>query len=228
MQISPALRNHQARPQQQGNAALPPPKQDVRPSENGFVQGVRATGELLMDSASFAFNELTELGRNDPALAMRLGATTISGKLLEGVDQQTKLGFDKAIVPTIRAGLLGLNLYRAHRTFSDPRATGIEKGMDGLRVATDVLGLAGGLLRVAVPGWAAAGDTMVGVAYAADTVSHAVRGMTHGAERVQVWKKMNDESKKKRLADTPPQQQIPYHLADAKPASTSMPAMGNT
>lgn len=150
---------------------------------DGFSRGLTTTFNLLKNTGMFAFGELAEAAKNDPALGMRLFATTVSDKLLEGVDDGVRGGFDKAIVPTIRAGLLGLNGYRAFRTFKDPNAHIAQKGLDALRVATDMVGLAGGLIKVFSPAHAGVGETMMGAAYAADTVSHAIRAGEHGYDR---------------------------------------------
>lgn len=155
---------------------------------DGFSRGLNTTYNLMKNTGMFVFGELSEAGKNDPALGMRLFATTVSDKLLEGVDDGVRGGFEKAIVPTIRAGLLGLNGYRAYKTFKDPNSHWAQKGLDGLRVATDLVGLAGGLLKVASPAHAALGESMMGYAYAADTVSHAIRTLEHGSNRLKVWK----------------------------------------
>lgn len=154
---------------------------------DGFSRGLNTTYNLLKNTGMFAFGELAEASKNDPALGMRLFATTVSDKLLEGVDDGVRGGFEKAIVPTIRAGLLGLNGYRAFRTFKDPNAHWASKGLDALRVCTDLVGLAGGVLKVASPAHAALGETLMGYAYAADTVSHAIRTLEHGSDRLKVW-----------------------------------------
>ncbi len=161
-------------------------------------------GEMTVDTAFFAANEIAELGKNDPALAMRYGATTISEKLLEGTGDNVRPAFNQAIIPTIRLAILGANIYRANETFKDPGSNLVEKGLDVARVATDLAGLAGSVMQFVLPAQAALGDTLVGVSYAADSVSHSIRGVLHGADRVKVWKKQLAEKKAaKAKAETP-------------------------
>lgn len=156
-------------------------------------------GEAILDTSFFAMNEIVEVGKNDPALALRYGATTISEKLLEGTGSSIREGFGKAIIPTIRFSILGANAIKVRDTFKDPTAHWAEKGLDSMRVATDLVGLAGSLVKYVMPSKAALGDSMVGFSYAADSVSHAIRLMTHGADRVAVWKKAIAERKAKKV-----------------------------
>lgn len=166
----------------------------IQPSVIGNLAD-RAVG-----AASFAFNEIKEAGENDPALAMRLAATAMSGQVLNGVAEPIVDSYQKSIVPIVRGGLLALDIYRANRTFKNPAASLAEKGLDGLRVATDLVGFAGGILGLVMPQLKATGDGMMGFAYAADVVSHAIRGLDHGAHRVKVW---NDIRRKKSGAEAP-------------------------
>ncbi len=226
MQISPATVAQRPRPLKQESSGLPtqpPPKNDCGKS-NGFVAGLKEVGDMVggavVTGGAFAFNELKELGKNDPALAMRVAATQISPTLLQGVDQPTVAAFGKFIVPAVRVGLLGCNIYRLNRTNELASSTFAEKSMDGLRVATDVVGLAGAVLRIAVPSWASAGDTMVGISYAADTVSHAMRGLTHGSQRIQVWNDMLDKAKKDKENPKQPTE-LPFLLADNQQSQVS-------
>lgn len=152
----------------------------------------------LVDAGYFAMNEIVEVGKNDPALALRYGATSLSEQLLTGVADPVRQGFGAAIIPTIRLSILAADGYRARRTFTDPTSHWAEKAFDVARVATDTMGLAGSVLKYVLPAKAALGDTLVGASYAADAVSHSVRAMTHGADRVSVWRKKLEESRENR------------------------------
>ena len=167
------------------------PESPIETPHNSFS----TLGEAIVDTSFFAFNELVEVGKNDPALALRYGATTISEKLLEGTGNSVREGFGQAIIPTIRLSILGANAYKARSTFMDPTAHWAEKSLDTVRVATDLVGLAGSVMKWVMPSKAALGDTLVGFSYAADTVSHSIRLMTHGSDRVAVWKKAIAERK---------------------------------
>lgn len=196
--LSPTVRTEQ-------KAAAPQAAPQIAP-KGGF--------ETLVDSAIditfFAANELVEMGKNDPALALRYGATTISNKLLEGTGPAVREGFGAAIIPTIRLSLLGANAYRLSSTFKDPRSNLLEKGLDVARVATDLVGLAGSVLKYVMPAKAALGDTLVGFSYAADSVSHSARLVTHGADRSLIWKKALAERRAaKKIAEQPvPQAEV--------------------
>lgn len=169
-------------------ALQPQPSEQAAPAAPGY-----SLLDGISDAGYFAFNELVEVGKNDPALALRYGATSMSDQLLQGVGENVRQGFNAAIIPTIRLSILAANGYRAKRTFQDPTAHLAEKAFDTARVATDVIGLAGSVLKYVFPERVALGDTLVGISYAADAVSHSVRGMTHGADRAVTWKKMLEE-----------------------------------
>lgn len=186
-------------------------------SNGGFVGAFEKVTEAVTDTAVFAFNELTELGKDDPALALRYGATSMSDKLLEGVPQSIRSTFTDAIVPTIRASLLVANVYRANHTFHNPGSHWAEKTLDVARIATDTLGLVGSVLKYALPAKAGLGETLVGVAYAADTVSHSVRLISHGAARVKVWKHMVAERKAEKASKDPSPTPAPKIEAASSP-----------
>lgn len=133
--------------------------------------------------------EASEAAKNDPALALRVGATGLQNTLMTGVVNDTvKLNMSTTVVPLMRGALLALNVKRCSDTFKDPGANGFDKGMDALRVATDLVGFAGGLAMLFAPaGFAQVGAQMVGVAYAADLISHAYRGITHAGNRIKYW-----------------------------------------
>lgn len=176
-----------------GLARTPRPQASVPAAQAEEFNPPPASGggvfDGLVDAGYFAMNEIVEVGRNDPALALRYGATSLSEQLLTGVADPVRQGFGAAIIPTIRLSILAANGYRTRRTFADPTAHWAEKAFDLTRLATDVMGLAGSVMKYAWPAKAALGDTLVGASYAADAVSHSVRAMTHGADRVNVWKK---------------------------------------
>lgn len=153
--------------------------------------------------------EATEAAKNDPALALRVGATGLQNTLMTGVVNDTvKLEMSSTIVPLMRGALLALNVARCAETFKDPAATRFDKGMDALRVATDLVGFAGGLAMLFAPaGYAQAGAQMVGVAYAADLISHAYRGIQHADRRIKYWEaKLQEEPQP---PAKPPAQQVP-------------------
>jgi hypothetical protein len=216
--LSPSIRTQQSGP--------PSTQTPIQRPREGLASGIDKLAETVMDTGFFAFNEVAEVAKNDPALALRYGATTISEKLLEGVGQNVRDGFGKAIIPTIRLSILGANAYRMNRTFKDPGSHLLEKGLDVARVATDILGFAGSILKYVMPSKAALGDTLVGISYAADTVSHSARLLTHGAQRVTVWKKALAERKEAK-AKHPTGQQPVTEPAPGPVAMTAAQAFGS-
>lgn len=210
----------------QASAEKPPSGQSPVPKAPR-EGAIGALTDAFIDTGYFMMNEAMQVAANDPALALRYGATTISEKLLQGTGPTVRDGFGEAIVPTIRLSLLGANAYRLTKTFEDPGSHWAEKGLDIARVATDLVGLAGSVLKYIAPSRAALGDTLVGVAYAADSVSHSVRLMTHGSDRVKVWKKALAERKeaktKQPVAEPPIQATEP--VAAVAPSQKANPTL---
>ncbi len=147
---------------------------------------VNSVARTLGNAAFIAFREVSEAARNDPALAMRTFANTMEGTLLKGVEPAIKEGYTKSVVPVVRGGLLALNAHRCVQTWKSPEATGMEKFMDATRVATDVVGVVGGIMVMATS-HTALGANLMGFAYSADLVSHAFRGILHADDRVKFW-----------------------------------------
>lgn len=208
--ISPTVRTEpKPAPQQVATQAAP---------RSGFETFI----DSAVDISFFAANELVEVGKNDPALALRYGATSISNKLLEGTGPAVREGFGSAIIPTIRLSILGANAYRLNTTLKDPRSNLLEKGLDIARVATDLVGLAGSVLKYAMPSKAALGDAMVGFSYAADSVSHSARLVTHGADRSVAWKKAINERRAAKKAAQHPVAPPPQPVVPAPPAAPAV------
>ncbi|MBI3926896.1 MAG: hypothetical protein HY319_15275 [Armatimonadetes bacterium] len=135
----------------------------------------------------FVAREGVELGKNDPALALRTSATGLQSLLMDGVGDTVQKSTAQAVVPVIRVALLGADAVQCYRTFKRLDATSIDRTMDAIRVATDMVGAVGGVLMAFMPPYAQLGSALVGTAYAADLVSHAYRGITHVEKRMKVW-----------------------------------------
>ena len=157
----------------------------------------------------FVARETTEAMKNDPALALRSTATVLQSMVFNGVEDSVKLSASQAAVPVIRTALLGTNLYQAAKTFQKPDATWIDKGMDVLRVTSDLVGVAGAAAMAFMPAYAQLGTKLVGAAYAADLVSHAYRGITHTEKRMRVWELELNQSNGTPQQPTPSQPPTP-------------------
>jgi hypothetical protein len=141
----------------------------------------------LERSALFVAREVSEAAKNDPALAMRATVGVLVEPILNGVDPQILATTGQTIVPVVRAGLLGLNAVRAYNTFKNPESSTLEKGMDVIQVVSDTAGLLGGLAMLFSPQYGALGAKVLGTAYSVDIVSHSLRTLSHGRDRIKVW-----------------------------------------
>ena len=156
---------------------------------------IRSTGHTLATGAMFALRETSEAAKNDPALAMRIAATSLTDTLLNKVNSPIKDSFNETVVPVVRGGILALNAARCVQTFKNPQSSGFEKFMDVTRVASDLVGFAGGIAVLASSAHADLGRTLMGFSYAVDAVSHAYRGLGHASKRIAVWNTKLEEAK---------------------------------
>ena len=141
----------------------------------------------LARTGIFLAREVAEAAKNDPALAMRLAAGALVPPILDGVSPDVALVTGNTIVPVVRGALLAMNTMRCIETFKNPDSRGYEKGADVIRVVSDLAGMVGGLAMLFTPQYAALGAKLMGTAYSVDIVSHAFRGLTHGAQRIKLW-----------------------------------------
>ncbi|MBT9586405.1 hypothetical protein IV102_23885 [bacterium] len=141
----------------------------------------------LARTGIFLAREVAEAAKNDPALAMRLAAGALVPPILDGVSPDVTLVTANTIVPVVRGALLAMNTMRCIETFKNPDSKGYEKGADVIRVVSDMAGMVGGLAMLFTPQYAALGAKLMGTAYSVDIVSHAFRGLTHGAQRIKLW-----------------------------------------
>lgn len=185
-------------PAPQSPAPKSPPQSDCEcPPQQPRDSFLDKAGNALMTGVQFTLNEGVMAAQNDPALAMRLSATMLSDQILKKVNQPVQAGFQKNIVPVMRLGLLGMNTYRAHRTLKNPNSTKLDKAIDIGVVASDLVGAVGGLAVLTGSQFSGLGETMMGFSYAVDVLSHAYRGLTHGAQRYNVWTDSGSQEQKK-------------------------------
>ena len=143
---------------------------------------------------TFVFESAAVL-QNDPALAVREAATGMNEMFSRGYDSPTVQSWGPKIGVGARTLILGANVFRLQKTFSNQTASLLEKSMDVARIATDLVGLAGAGLRAISPEHAALGSAMLGWSQAADIVSHGARFGMHSAPRMKAWLKFHDEQR---------------------------------
>jgi hypothetical protein len=148
---------------------------------------IQKVGTALATGSMFVLTEAGEAAKNDPALAMRIAATSLTDTLLNKVNTPIKDSFAETVVPIVRGGILALNGVRAHQTFKNPDSTKLDKFMDAGRVISDIVGFAGGLMAIASPAHLGLGQSLMGFSYGVDAVSHAYRGLGHAGKRINIW-----------------------------------------
>jgi hypothetical protein len=172
---------------QQGQDPTPA---DPKPPVDFLTKGV----EIFKDGGMFLLNESREAAKNDPALGLRLAANRFDAEFLDGTGDVAE-GFSGMAVAFVRGGLLGANVYRASNTIKSADSKFYQKALDVGRIATDLVGLAGAVMTLAVPNMAATGRTMVQFAYGADLVSHSVRTLEHAGTRITALKEARAREK---------------------------------
>ena len=170
-----------------------PAEPGLPPAGNGFLD------TITRGMVTFAYEGGAVL-QNDPALAVRQFATTVHEWNNRGY-----MGSDlQAWAPYVPIGarilIAGADVFRANSSFNTPGTSLLEKGLDVARVATDLMGVAGAVLRVVTPSNAALGTTLLGISQAADLVSHGARFGMHSAPRAKAWLKEHEEKKTREKA----------------------------
>jgi hypothetical protein len=133
--------------------------------------------------------------QNDPALAVREFATRVHEMSSRGYGSSDLTAWAPYVGVGARTLILGANVLRAQKTIGGDGAGLLEKGLDAVRVTTDLLGVAGAVMRVVSPKYAPLGTTLMGIAQSADLVSHGARFGMHSAPRVTSWLKEHEEKK---------------------------------
>ncbi|MFA5503932.1 MAG: hypothetical protein WC314_02635 [Vulcanimicrobiota bacterium] len=175
---------------------------DPLPSPKEPTDLLSTGAEIFKDGGIFLLNEAREVGRNDPALGLRLAANRFDSEFLDGTGNVAD-GFSNMAVAFVRGGLLGANVYRATSTFQDPNAQLYQKALDVGRIATDLVGLAGAVMQLAVPSMADTARVMVQFAYGADLVSHSVRTLEHAGTRIAALKEARAREKSQQQESQP-------------------------
>lgn len=174
--------------------AQPDPKEQP-PKDKGERPGFLTEAvDHLMVGAKVTLQETVLAAKNDPALAMRVAATGMSDTLLKKVNDPVQKGFQKTIVPVMRFALLGANTARAYGTFKNPHSTKLDRIIDGAVVCSDLVGVIGGIGMLVGGRFSEIGETIVGVNYAVDTVTHAYRTLDHAKNRINVWTAKSKDS----------------------------------
>lgn len=173
----------------------------AQPANPGLPPGA---GSGFLDTITRGIVTLTYEGgavlENDPALAVRQFATTVHEYASRGYGSADWQAWAPYVGVGARTLIAGANVMRAKKTFGSATSSLLEKGLDTARVATDLMGVAGAVLRVVSPRHATLGTTMMGIAQSADLVSHGARFGLHSAPRVNAWLKDHEEKKARERA----------------------------
>lgn len=161
-------------------------------------------GGRLLDKLSDGFETLVYEGtavlQNDPALAVREFATRVHEGASRGYGSADLQAWAPYVGVGARTLICGANVLRAQSSLKDPTAGLLEKSLDVVRVATDLMGVAGAVMRVVSPEWAPLGTKLMGIAQSADLVSHGARFGFHASPRVKEYLKTKEQKKAKEKA----------------------------
>ena len=144
--------------------------------------------------------ESTAVLQNDPALAVREFATRVHEGASRGYGSSDLQAWAPYVGVGARTLIFGANVLRAKDSLKDQTAGLLEKSLDVVRVATDLAGVAGAVMRVVSPEWAPLGTKLMGIAQSADLVSHGARFGFHAAPRVKNYLKVREDKRAKERA----------------------------
>ena len=134
----------------------------------GFRAGVRSVTE-----------EVSNVVDNDPAFMLRNAATVVKTQVYSGIPSELQTIADKAFIPFVRGAALALDGARTVKTWKNPDASWLDKGMDTVHVGCDVVGLVGALAPMIFPPLAPYADKLLAVGFAGDIVSYSYRGLQY-------------------------------------------------
>lgn len=140
----------------------------------GFRAGVRSITE-----------EAATVVDNDPAFMLRNAATVVKTQVYNGIPSELQTIADQALIPFARLASLALDSAHVYRTYKSPDSSIIDKGIDTLHVASDVVGLVGAVAPMVFPPLAPYANTMLAVGFAGDIVSYSYRGLQYFNRRSQ-------------------------------------------
>jgi hypothetical protein len=179
----------------QGQAAPSLRPQPSVPQAPGGDSGLGRFLDRISDGAVTVFTESGAVLENDPALAVREFATRVHELASRGYGPADLTAWAPYVGVGARTLILGANVMRAHTTFTTQGKGMLEKGLDVARIATDLAGVAGAVIRVALPSHAGLGTALMGIAQSADLVSHGARFGMHSGPRVRGWLKEHAEAR---------------------------------
>ncbi len=193
--------------------ATPTPGEPVSgpkgPSRGGRSP-LETLGDAVVETGAFFYNETSLLALNDPAFVLSRVAPEARDVFVKVSSAPTQLSAD-GLSPAIndswwatgtRLAMLGVNSYSLVNSIKDPETHWFRKGADGLRVATDLLGVAGAVMQAALPKYAGLGGSLLGIAVTADACSSGIRLMDHANSRRVKFQQWNDARKARQREKT--------------------------
>lgn len=178
----------------------------------GGKSSLETLGDAVVETGAFLYNETSLLALNDPAFVLsRVApeARDVFVKVSAAPTQLSAEGLSSAINDSwwatgTRLAMLGVDGYSLAKSLKDPEAHWFRKGADGLRVATDLLGVAGAVMQAALPKYAGLGGSLLGIAVTADACSSGIRLMDHANSRRVKFQQWNQERKAREREKTSP------------------------
>ncbi len=171
------------------------PAVSAKPGDSGGAGGRML--DMVTNGIGTLVYEGTAVLQNDPALAVREFATRVHEGASRGYGSSDLQAWAPYVGVGARTLIMGANVMRAQSTIKDKTAGLLEKSLDVIRVATDLAGVAGAVMRVVSPEWAPLGTKLMGIAQSADLVSHGARFGLHAAPRVKNFLKAQEDKKAK-------------------------------
>lgn len=174
------------------------PAAAAKPGDSGGAGGRML--DMVTNGIGTLVYEGTAVLQNDPALAVREFATRVHEGASRGYGSSDLQAWAPYVGVGARTLIFGANVMRAQSTMKDQTAGLLEKSLDVIRVATDLAGVAGAVMRVVSPEWAPLGTKLMGIAQSADLVSHGARFGFHAAPRVKSFLKNQEDKRAKERA----------------------------
>ncbi len=140
-------------------------------------------GQLFISAAA---EEASKLVQADPAFAFKESALGVKTQVYAGLPREVQNVADKAFLPMLRVVALLLDANKLRGTLANKDAPLTDKIVDGVHVATDMVGLVGALGDKLVPALAGVAPTFTAIGLAGDIAAYSYHVLSYLKERGQV------------------------------------------
>ncbi len=160
-------------------------KEMVKISRSGpsLAEKITKGSQMFITAAA---EEASKIVQADPAFAFKESALGVKGQVYNGLPKDVQTVADGWFLPMLRVVALMLDVKKLQTTLSNKDAATTDKIVDGVHVATDVVGLVGAVGPKLLPALAPIAPTLTAIGLAGDIAAYSYHVLNYLKERGQV------------------------------------------